>query len=71
MTSSKRFRSNMPVRWAVAGGLLALMCAGRPAAAEEPAAVAEALTHATALSRAFRHAAEKATPSVVVVRSEV
>lgn len=28
------------------------------------------LTHANALSRAFRHAAEKATPSVVVVRSE-
>jgi S1-C subfamily serine protease len=35
--------------------------------AEEPASP---LTHANALSRAFRHAAEKATPSVVVVRSE-
>jgi serine protease Do len=35
--------------------------------AEEPLTP---LTHANALSRAFRHAAEKATPSVVVVRSE-
>jgi serine protease Do len=35
--------------------------------AEEPATP---LSHANALSRAFRHAAEKATPSVVVVRSE-
>ncbi len=35
--------------------------------AEEPVSP---LTHANALSRAFRHAAEKATPSVVVVRSE-
>jgi serine protease Do len=39
-----------------------------PAHAEEPPATA--LEHANALSRAFRHAAEKATPSVVVVRSE-
>jgi serine protease Do len=31
---------------------------------------AEAMSHATALSKAFRHAAEVATPSVVVVRSE-
>ena len=31
---------------------------------------AAALSHATALSAAFRHAAEVATPSVVVVRSE-
>jgi serine protease Do len=31
---------------------------------------ADALVHANALSRAFRHAAEHATPSVVVVRSE-
>jgi len=30
----------------------------------------EAMSHATALSKAFRHAAEVATPSVVVVRSE-
>jgi serine protease Do len=43
----------------------------RAAGEESPAAVdAAALTHATALSRAFRHAAEVATPSVVVVRSE-
>ncbi len=38
------------------------------AQAEEPPAAA--LEHANALSRAFRFAAEKATPSVVVVRSE-
>ncbi|MFM8893671.1 MAG: Do family serine endopeptidase [Planctomycetia bacterium] len=37
---------------------------------EETAATAEALSHATALSKAFRHAAEHAMPSVVVVRSE-
>jgi serine protease Do len=40
------------------------------ARAEESAATAEAISHATALSKAFRHAAEHATPSVVVVRSE-
>ena len=33
-------------------------------------ATAESLEHATSLSRAFRHAAGMATPSVVVVRSE-
>lgn len=44
-------------------------CAG-PARADESAATAEAMSHATALSKAFRHAAEHATPSVVVVRSE-
>jgi serine protease Do len=38
--------------------------------ADESAATAEAMSHATALSKAFRHAAENATPSVVVVRSE-
>jgi len=38
--------------------------------ADETAATAESLMHANALSRAFRHAAEHATPSVVVVRSE-
>jgi serine protease Do len=38
--------------------------------ADETASTAEAMMHATALSKAFRHAAEKATPSVVVVRSE-
>jgi hypothetical protein len=38
------------------------------ARAEEPPAAA--LEHAGALSKAFRYAAEKATPSVVVVRSE-
>jgi len=41
---------------------------------EEPAAdpaAATALEHANSLSRAFRHAAKIATPSVVVVRSEM
>jgi serine protease Do len=42
----------------------------RAARADEPAATAEAMGHATALSKAFRHAAEVATPTVVVVRSE-
>ena len=37
---------------------------------DETAATAEALMHANSLSRAFRHAAEQAIPSVVVVRSE-
>ncbi|MFM8435699.1 MAG: hypothetical protein ACKOBP_10240, partial [Planctomycetia bacterium] len=41
-----------------------------PASADETAATADAMAHATALSKAFRHAAEHATPSVVVVRSE-
>lgn len=43
-----------------------------PAArAADPLTAAEALVHATALSTAFRNAAEIATPSVVVVRSVV
>ncbi|MFM9197297.1 MAG: hypothetical protein ACKOWG_16480, partial [Planctomycetia bacterium] len=37
---------------------------------EETAATAEDLMHANSLSKAFRHAAEHAIPSVVVVRSE-
>jgi len=40
------------------------------ARADESKATAEALVHASALSTAFRHAAETATPSVVLVRSE-
>jgi serine protease Do len=42
---------------------------GEQAAVVDPA-TEESLKHATSLSRAFRHAAEVATPSVVVVRSE-
>jgi serine protease Do len=42
---------------------------GSARAEEDPATVA-ALNQANGLSRAFRHAAEHATPSVVVVRSE-
>ncbi|MEI7782675.1 MAG: trypsin-like peptidase domain-containing protein, partial [Planctomycetota bacterium] len=38
--------------------------------AVETAADADAMAHATGLSKAFRHAAEHASPSVVVVRSE-
>jgi serine protease Do len=49
----------------VAAALTAVVARG-----EESAATAEALSHANALSKAFRHAAEHATPSVVVVRSE-
>jgi len=60
----------------LAASLLALALLGlgvptsRRASAEESAATAEAMMHATSLSKAFRHAAEHATPSVVVVRSE-
>lgn len=53
---------------------VALLAAGlviQPfAAAEDSAATADALVHANALSTAFRHAAEHASPSVVLVRSE-
>ncbi|MFM8414955.1 MAG: Do family serine endopeptidase [Planctomycetota bacterium] len=53
---------------AAAAGLLL----GLPIArADESLTTAQALVHANALSTAFRHAAELATPSVVVVRSEV
>jgi serine protease Do len=38
---------------------------------DDSMATAQALVHANALSTAFRHAAEIATPSVVVVRSQV
>ena len=38
--------------------------------AEEDPSTVEAMKHANALSKAFRHAAGHATPSVVVVRSE-
>ncbi len=41
------------------------------AKADDSIATAQALMHANALSTAFRNAAEIATPSVVVVRSEV
>jgi serine protease Do len=44
---------------------------GSSARADDSMATAQALVHANALSTAFRHAAELATPSVVVVRSEV
>ena len=48
----------------------ALPPASRTARGEDAAATADALMHANSLSKAFRHAAEHATPSVVVVRSE-
>jgi serine protease Do len=49
-------------------GLLAAgLLSGSAAMAEE--VVRDAMAHATALSTAFRHAAEVATPSVVLVRS--
>ena len=41
------------------------------ARADDSMATAQALMHANALSTAFRNAAELATPSVVVVRSEI
>jgi serine protease Do len=48
---------------------VAVVC--RPAASHAEQPSADALAHATALSRAFREAAEATTPTVVVVRSEV
>ena len=54
----------------VAASISATLFLPRPASADETAATAEALAHANSLSKAFRHAAEHATPSVVVVRSE-
>ncbi|MFM7075888.1 MAG: trypsin-like peptidase domain-containing protein [Planctomycetaceae bacterium] len=48
--------------------LLALAAVPGVIRADEPPR--EAMEHATALSRAFRYAAEKAMPSVVVVRAE-
>jgi serine protease Do len=53
---------------AAAAGLLLGLPSSR---ADDSMATAQALMHANALSTAFRHAAEIATPSVVVVRSEV
>ncbi len=76
MGTNHRFASSFRVRGSACGGLAALMTVvavsfgSVPASADEPPAVAEARSHATALSNAFRFAAEKATPSVVVVRSE-
>jgi len=49
----------------------ALISALPTARADDALATAQALVHANALSTAFRNAAENATPSVVVVRSEV
>jgi serine protease Do len=51
-------------------GLATLFSASATSRAEETTATADAMSHATALSKAFRTAAERATPSVVVVRSE-
>jgi len=60
-------------RWqrALLLGLAAAAACSTPPALRADEPPAEAMAHATALSRAFRYAAERATPSVVVVRSEV
>jgi serine protease Do len=50
---------------------LAAASAWQPATGRADQPSTDAVAHATALSRAFREAAEAATPSVVVVRSEV
>ena len=56
-----------------AGALAAVVATSLPPAAraDEASVPREALGHAAALSTAFRHAAEIATPAVVVVRSEM
>ena len=56
------------VALAAAAALVSALPATR---ADDSLATAQALVHANALSTAFRNAAEIATPSVVVVRSEV
>ena len=48
----------------------AVLSLSMAARGDETAEMAEALMHANSLSKAFRHAAEQAIPSVVVVRSE-
>jgi serine protease Do len=50
--------------------LAGILCTVTGMVRGDETATADALVHANALSRAFRHAAEHATPSVVVVRSE-
>jgi len=76
MSSDSQSSRLSPKGRAIVGGLAmsaafaAAVVTAVIARAEESAATAEALSHATALSKAFRHAAEHATPSVVVVRSE-
>ncbi|MFM9057689.1 MAG: Do family serine endopeptidase [Planctomycetaceae bacterium] len=66
-----RPRSSTLACWicVLATAALAALLAGRHADAADTAA--EARAHATALSTAFREAAAAATPSVVLVRSEV
>ena len=63
------------IRSAVGAAVIAMLVTvglpgGGMATATAEESVADAIGHATALSKAFRHAAEVATPSVVVVRSE-
>jgi len=77
VAASPRRRSCSPSARALpAVAIAGLLAAGtfatgtHVARGDEPAATADALLHANALSKAFRHAAEHATPSVVVVRSE-
>ncbi|MFM8284326.1 MAG: Do family serine endopeptidase [Planctomycetaceae bacterium] len=62
---ARRRSAGLPSLIAIA----AVTCAPAALWADEPPA--EAMAHANALSRAFRYAAERATPSVVVVRSEM
>jgi serine protease Do len=62
--------STSPLRSACVALLAAGLACPPFASAEDSAATAEALVHANALSTAFRHAAEHASPSVVLVRSE-
>lgn len=74
---SSRPRQRRPEVALILSSLLALVLPiaavlGLPmlADADEIGSTADSLMHANALSRAFRNAAESATPSVVVVRSE-
>jgi serine protease Do len=74
LTIRSRFRSRplcVACTMVALAAAAALVSALPSARADDALATAQALVHANALSTAFRNAAEIATPSVVVVRSEV
>ena len=72
MTNSLRmFRSRFSCWLCLATAAAVAAAVAVPSAGRADQPSADAMAHATALSRAFREAAEATTPTVVVVRSEV
>jgi serine protease Do len=72
MTNSLRiFRSRFSCWLCIATAAAVAAAVAVPPAGRADQPSADAMAHATALSRAFREAAEATTPTVVVVRSEV